>query len=101
MIESNYSGEIQLGEFITVDRYQFGFYIGRGQGDSIQFYSISTLAAFYLGDIKKPYVDYIYGSNTMWRIMKYSPTLLNAEYREIYDNAVKGLELLKQNTKKK
>lgn len=31
MIRSEYSGEIQLGEFITVDRYQFGFYIGRGQ----------------------------------------------------------------------
>ena len=100
MIESNYSGEIQIGELVHISPYSFGIYIGRGKGKSVQFYNLYSLQNLYLKKITKVYACYIYGS-IGWRVMKYSPELFNKELKEVYNNAIKGLELLKQNTKKK
>ena len=94
MINSLCSGEINFGDLIYISPCYFGFYIGRGHGNSIQFYNIYELENLYLKN-KKIRIRYIYGRRSEMRVVKYSPELFNEELKETYNNAIKGLELLK------
>lgn len=104
MIDSYVSGKINIGDLICIDGCRIGFYLGRGCGDSVQFYTLNVLDTMLSRkQFLKPYVSYIMGSNVKYRIKKYSPDLLSDEHKKKYDNALIALEKIKEinNNKKR
>lgn len=95
---SKYSEEIKKGDFVIFfyqNRANLGFYLGKGSGMSEQYYSVQRLFHFskYIEDYpekvgSKPYKDYC-ASCWDYRIAKYSPELLNEEWREKYEIALR------------
>lgn len=101
MIESRVSVPIELGDLVLVDSYPC-IYVGQGKG-TIQFYSIWQLSdyASLTKDGKGMYIrKRSIGAGWTYRIVKYIPELLNEEYKEQYEKALEGLELLMKNKKK-
>ena len=98
MIKSRYSGELKTGDFISVafmNTHWLGFYLGKGSGKSIRYYSMIRLVDYYNGKITKLYFDFIGGNYAERRIMKILPDCLDKENYEDYEKAVKVLKELK------
>ena len=102
-MNSIYTGEIKIGDLIIISSgnyLEIGFYVGRGQNDSVQYYHLSELN-WWIKRLKEPnppkrklpYVSHINVIHPT-RIAKYDVNLLTNEYKEIYE---KGIELLKLN----
>jgi len=95
---SKYSGEIKKGDFVMFffhNRADLGFYLGKGSGMSSQYYSLWRLCLHsdFIRDHPEkigsvPYKDYC-AACWEYRIVKYSPELLNEEWREKYETALK------------
>lgn len=102
---TEYTGELKTGDLIGIgsswsSSIYPAFYLGRGQGESMQFYTLIQLIAWiertledkvrwrklYKVHINHPYPE---------RIVKLSPDLLTDEYKEKYDRAIDLLKELK------
>lgn len=98
MLKSEISGDIQLGDLIVVGVYgnclNVGIYIGRGQGNSVQFYNLKRFN-YWLREGKKPYVDYICGQGMEHRVMKMSRECLSDSLKKQYDEASEFLKTQK------
>lgn len=99
-IDSYYSGQIKTGDFIVVAAsgsfLDFGFFLGRGQGDSVQYYRMINLARYYrkTGDRGKIYKAF-YNAHYPTKIAKYSPDCLSLANLPMYEDAIEALKLLK------
>ena len=99
-----YTGELKLGDLVAVANFSnidLGFYRGRGQGDSFQYYHLANLARWVdysdapnNGSWKSPKVAY-FNSYAGSRVIKYSPEFLTPEYQLIYEKATEALKRLK------
>lgn len=97
------SGEIKQYDLVLVSTDSFldiGFYYGRGPTGTFQFYNLWSLKhAFTRRDADtgllrvKPVKSYI-NAPTEYRIAKYSPELLEGEYKENYFIALEVFKLL-------
>lgn len=97
---TEYSGQLKKGDLIIVsydNRMVLAIYLGRGQGGSVQYYNLGLLYHWYMkelnGNPPRPYKDYI-NSPRPDRISKYSRDLLEGDWIEIYDIAIKALKEL-------
>ena len=101
IINTNFNKDLETGDFIIVSIYAgsliLGFYLGRGQGESIQFYTFRTILWWYnytgQNKPKYPYKSYIQGSNTKCRMAKYHPDLITGEKEK--EEYYKCVEILK------
>lgn len=85
---SNLSSNFQRGDLVVYSGYLGKLYPcifwGTGQG-TLQFIGLSEWSFKHLGSRKKPYVNYIHGSNIYERVVKIQPTELEAEKLEWYN----------------
>jgi hypothetical protein len=99
-----YTGELKLGDLVAIASFscvELGFYRGRGQGNSFQYYELSSLARWvdyndapHNSPWKSPKAAY-FNSYSGSRVIKYSPELLTLEYQVIYEKAIEALKRLK------
>ena len=103
-MKSMISNELERGDLIIIaysNGLEIAFYLGRGQGGSVQYYTISSLE-IWLDNYnnpnietkrKTPYKGYLI--NAEWRIAKYHHHCIeNPEYIEQYEKAIAALTLL-------
>jgi len=100
-----FSGELHKGDLIIVsgnNSAYLAFYLGRGQGGTMQHFSLRQLTEWLDNkdnsryNTKKggPYVWYVNSPHAN-RISKYSPELLVKHWRDEYDKALLALKTLK------
>ena len=97
-MESKYTGIINKGDLISISfnsMHWLGFYIGKGSGDSYQYYSINRLN-YWLDKIKdnpnkKMYKDFIWGNTACQRFIKISPDMLEGQAKLDYERAMEVL----------
>lgn len=97
------SGDIKIGDYIVVADGNYlntGFYIGRGQGNSFQFFTVRGLVVWLDTKLnnptykrKHPYRSYL-NTPSSYRISKYSPDCLTSEEKQEYEKALEALKLL-------
>ena len=103
-LKTEYCGQLKKGDFIIVsqgNKSYLGFYLGRGQGESVQFYGLSNLCRWwdnkndpnYNSKLGTPYKWYI-NSPHPGRVSKYSSELLNDEWEEKYNKALTAFNFL-------
>lgn len=99
-MESYISKEIKKGDLILVifnNTSELGFYLGKGRNQSHQYHRLTSLD-YWLPEIKQgiakaPAKGYV-SNCTPYRMVKYSPELLNDEFKDKYNNALEALKLL-------
>lgn len=102
-IDSAWTTEIKTGDMIIIAFnnawLDIGFFLGRGQGNSIQYYTINRLSN-WLGQVKNggkrkvPFKNF-YNTHHPTKIARYSPDFLSPEIMVEYEKAIEALKLLK------
>lgn len=106
IINTDFS-KLKTGDLIIVSMWggtlHLGFYLGRGQGESIQFYTFHRILSWYNRDSKSckyPYKDYIQGEYPHRRITKYHPDLIvdERDKKQYYEcvEILKSLKIIKE-----
>ena len=100
---SQHTGTIKTGDLVVISVslswLEFGFFLGRGQGNSVQYYSIRRLAQWLAchkeGNKQlRLYVDF-YHTPYATKIARYSPEFFEGEMLEFYEKAIEALKILK------
>jgi len=100
---SQHTGTIKTGDLVVIAAsltwLEFGFFLGRGQGGSVQYYSIRRLAHWLAyhkqgGNQSRPHVDF-YNTPYATKIARYNPEFFEGEMLELYEKAIEALKLLK------
>lgn len=100
-----YSGELHIGDLILVsytNKAYLGVYLRRGQGGSVQFFSVQQLNEWF-NNRTNPNYNLKKGGPPVWyinephsdRISKYSEDLLTDYWKDRYDEAKEALKILK------
>lgn len=91
--------ELKTGDLIIVAGHGvlfLGFYLGRGQGNTVQFYTFSSILWWYdsmKGGKDYPYKDYISGGNVEYRVARYDVELIPEG--KLKEECYKCIEILK------
>ena len=102
---TEYNGELHTGDLILIAENNYaniGFYLGRGQGGSMQYFLVTQLTRWLAhrddpnyntkkGGPAKCYMNSPHSN----RVSKYSPELLTQEWRLEYELALEALKFLK------
>ena len=98
-INTDISKELKTGDFVIVSLHNgclhLGFYLGRGYGNTVQFYTFTSILWWSQQEKKSkyPYKDYIQGMYVEHRIAKYHPDLIEDEKKK--EEYYKCMEILK------
>ena len=92
------TGELHTGDLIIVAQANWldvGYYLGYGQGDSRQYYSLELIDRWIESGYKrkKPFVSF-YNSSSSWRVAKYPPTYLEGACLEKYEKSIEAMKRL-------
>lgn len=94
-MKSAWSEDIKIGDLIILAENNFlsvGIYAGRGPTQTVQYFSLSSLAFWLKRGSKKCWKNYINSYYTS-RVSKFSPETLTEEWKEVYYTAKEKLKI--------
>jgi hypothetical protein len=101
-INSQWTTEIKTGDLIVIAAsgswLEYGFFLGRGQGHSVQFYSMHRLHNWMIdrsNGKKRTLCKNFYNNHYLTKIARCTSEFFSPEMMIVYEGAINALKFLK------